>query len=125
MRKGYKPRWIVFLLLISALLLMTVGSITQMNAFEKKTATINLTQKEEKAIVFYRDDCPDCQSVFPLLYYHNLVKNDLVFVNMNQPANRHYIQTYNLKSVPTIVKKDHQYSGTNKNEIRQMIGDIF
>ena len=67
MRKGYKPRWIVFLLLISALLLMTVGSITQMNAFEKKTTTINLTQKEEKAIVFYRDDCPDCQSVFPLL----------------------------------------------------------
>ncbi|OJG77549.1 hypothetical protein RV10_GL002383 [Enterococcus pallens] len=44
---------------------------------------------------------------------------------MNQPLNRRYIQMYNLKSVPTIVRKGNQYSGSNKEKLRQFLDRNF
>lgn len=122
---NFKKKSTILLLLLGILISLIGGSIVRMNAFEKSKMPIELSSKTEKSVVFYRDDCSECQSIFPLLYYHNLFKNDLVFVNMNQPLNRRYIQKYNLKSVPTIVKNDEHYSGTNKKKIRQLIHSKF
>ncbi|OTO77409.1 hypothetical protein A5865_001285 [Enterococcus sp. 12E11_DIV0728] len=118
-------KWKVVLLIIGLIISLVGTSILQMSTFEKQASPREISPQTRKTVVFYRDDCPDCQSVFPLLYYHNLFKKDLIFVNMNQPLNRRYIRTYNLKSVPTIVKKNRQYSGTDKEKIRRFLDNDF
>lgn len=125
MGKILKRKTTIFFLVFGIIIILIGGSFLHMRSFEKKSDPIELGNQTDKTIVFYRDDCPDCQSVFPLLYYHNLLKNDLIFVNMNQPLNRHYIQKYNLKSVPTIVTKSHEYTGSNKEKLRQFLNSRF
>lgn len=108
-------------LLLGVLISLGGGSIIQMKDFEKRLDPISLNSETERKIIFYRDDCSDCQSIFPLLYYHNQFKKDLVFVNMNQPLNRRYIHEYNLKSVPTIIHKEDRYEGTNRKRIQAIL----
>lgn len=59
-----------------------------------------------KTVVFYREDCPVCQKVYPRLWLRQKIFHDSVFVNMNQRKNRHYIQGYRLTNVPTIVHNE-------------------
>lgn len=125
MKKIIHRKWTFCLLTLLVFTSLFIGSFFQMRSFEKYNPPIELTAHSAKTIVFYRDDCPNCQAVFPLLYYHNLFNNDLVFVNMNQPLNRRYIQEYRLKSVPTIINNEQHYSGTNKKRILQFIHQSF
>lgn len=73
---------------------------------------------KEKVVLFYRENCLDCQKVFPMMYARNMVFKDTVFVNMNEPLNRQlYIEKYQLKSIPTIMSNGNRYSGTNYRKI--------
>lgn len=120
--KNRIPMKVRLLLLVTGfLLLISMGPILHMYYVERQQTVIHLKANEPKKIVFYRDDCSDCQSIFPFLYYRNIVKDDLIFVNLNQEKNRSYITEYQLKSVPTIVTKEAQYAGTNKSTLEKLL----
>lgn len=93
------------------------------NHVEKQRPVVTLAKHPEKVLFFYRDDCPDCQSIFHQIYWHNAISHNIVLINMNQPQNRHYIQKYQLTSVPTLIHGKHRYTGTNQQRIKQIVGD--
>lgn len=93
------------------------------NHVEKQRSVVTLAKHPEKVLFFYRDDCPDCQSIFHQIYWHNAISHNIVLINMNQPQNRHYIQKYQLTSVPTLIHGKQRYSGTNQQRIKQIVGD--
>ncbi|MCG0945135.1 thioredoxin family protein [Lactiplantibacillus plantarum] len=93
------------------------------NHVEKQRPVVTLSKHPKKVLFFYRDDCPDCQSIFHRIYWHNVISHNIVFINMNQPQNRHYIQKYQLTSVPTLIHDKQRYSGTNQQKIKQIVGD--
>ncbi|KAE9564885.1 hypothetical protein FD33_GL000480 [Companilactobacillus paralimentarius DSM 13238 = JCM 10415] len=93
------------------------------NRVEKQRPVVTLAKHPEKVLFFYRDDCPDCQSIFHQIYWHNAISHNIVLINMNQPQNRHYIQKYQLTSVPTLIHGKQRYTGTNQQRIKQIVGD--
>lgn len=93
------------------------------NHVEKQRPVVTLAKHPEKVLFFYRDDCPDCQSIFHQIYWHNAISHNIVLINMNQPQNRHYIQQYQLTLVPTLIHGKQRYTGTNQQRIKQIVGD--
>ena len=93
------------------------------NHVEKQRPIVTLAKHPKKVLFFYRDDCPDCQAVFHRIYWHNVISHNVVFINMNQSQNRHYIQQYQLTSVPTLIHGKQRYTGTNQQRIKQIVGD--
>ena len=93
------------------------------NDVEKQRPVVTLAKHPKKVLFFYRDDCPDCQAIFHQIYWHNAISHNIVLINMNQPQNRHYIQKYQLTSVPTLIHGKQRYSGTNQQRIKQIVGD--
>ncbi|WP_454072523.1 hypothetical protein [Enterococcus alishanensis] len=82
---------------------MTAG-IQSVSSIEKSRHYLSSDElNQAKTIVFYKDDCPDCQKVMPKKIFVNFFKRDSVFVNLNNKENRQYIALYNLKEVPTVV----------------------
>ncbi|NTP84390.1 thioredoxin [Enterococcus faecium] len=118
MKKNLDRKWLIILLVLAVLSCSLAIFTYQIRSFEQKDDSIILSEYPNKSIVFYRDDCADCREIFPLLYIHNFLNNDLIFVNMNQPFNRQYIQEYDLKSVPTVVKENKKYVGS---DIRKLL----
>ena len=93
------------------------------NHVEKQLSIVTLAKHSDKVLFFYRDDCPDCQAIFHRIYWHNVISHNVVFINMNQSQNRHYIQQYQLTSVPTLIHGKQRYTGTNQKRIKQIVGD--
>ncbi|WP_353990458.1 thioredoxin family protein (plasmid) [Pediococcus argentinicus] len=93
------------------------------NHVEKQRSVVTPAKHANKVLFFYRDDCPDCQSIFHQIYWHNVISRNIIFINMNQPKNRHYIQQYQLTSVPTLIHGKQRYTGTNQKRIKQIVGD--
>ncbi|PQG48437.1 hypothetical protein CUS80_00435 [Enterococcus faecium] len=81
---------------------------------EQSRRYIPTFESKGKVLFFYREDCRDCQLVFPYVYARNLFCKDTVFVNLNEPLNRKvYLSVYDISFVPTLVNGDVSYSGTN------------
>lgn len=93
------------------------------NHVEKQRSIVTLAKHSDKVLFFYRDDCPDCQSIFHQIYWHNAISHNIILINMNQPKNRHYIQKYQLTAVPTLIHGKQRYTGTNQQRIKQIVGD--
>lgn len=93
------------------------------NHVEKQRPVVTLAKRPKKVLFFYRDDCPDCQAIFHRIYWHNIISHNVVFINMNQPKNRHYIQQYQLTSVPTLIHGKQRYAGTKQSQIKRIVGD--
>ena len=93
------------------------------NHVEKQRSIVTLAKHSDKVLFFYRDDCPDCQSIFHQIYWHNAISHNIILINMNQPKNRHYIQKYQLTAVPTLIHGKQRYTGTNQKRIKQIVGD--
>ena len=93
------------------------------NHVEKEKTVVTLAKHPKKVLFFYRDDCPDCQSIFHQIYWHNVISQNIILINMNQPQNRQYIQQYQLTSVPTLIYGKQRYTGTNQQRIKQIVGD--
>ena len=87
----------------------------------QKREVVNVTNSEDQKILFYRDDCPDCRKVFPSLFIKNFLEQELIFVNLNQPENRKYIQQYQLKEVPTVINGKNSYSGIDMGKIEHIL----
>lgn len=93
------------------------------NHVEKQRPIVTLAKHSDKVLFFYRDDCLDCQSIFHQIYWHNVISHNIILINMNQSQNRHYIQQYQLTSVPTLIHGKQRYTGTNQKRIKQIVGD--
>lgn len=93
------------------------------NHVGKQLSIVTLAKHSDKVLFFYRDDCPDCQSIFHQIYWHNAISHNIILINMNQPKNRHYIQKYQLTAVPTLIHGKQRYTGTNQKRIKQIVGD--
>ena len=93
------------------------------NHVEKQRPVVTLAKHPEKVLFFYRDDCPDCQSIFHQIYWHNVISRNIIFINMNQSKNRPYIQQYQLTSVPTLIHGKQRYAGTKQSQIKRIVGD--
>lgn len=76
-----------------------------------------LTETDPRIKVFYKDDCPGCQQLFPTLYRYQLFSQGLVFVNLNAPENRKYIQTYGIDCVPTLIAPNARLTGSDKEAV--------
>ncbi|WP_337247771.1 thioredoxin family protein [Enterococcus hirae] len=88
---------------------------------ELDRSVVTIATNEKRALVFYKDDCSACKAVFPELYKENLVNDNLLFINLNQPQNKGYIAKYQLKTVPTIVTPKGRYVGTDTKKIQQLL----
>lgn len=93
------------------------------NHVEKQRPIVTLAKHPKKVLFFYRDDCPDCQSIFHRIYWHNVLSQNIILINMNQPKNWHFIQKYQLTAVPTLIHGKQRYTGTNQQRIKQIVGD--
>ncbi|MCT4383774.1 thioredoxin family protein [Lacticaseibacillus paracasei] len=93
------------------------------NHVEKQRPVVTLAKHSDKVLFFYRDDCPDCQAIFHRIYWHNVISHNVVFINMNQSQNRHYIQQYQLTAVPTLIHGKQRYAGTKQSQIKRIVGD--
>lgn len=103
-----------------ALLLFAGFIVYDRHQTENSKAVVN-TIKEDKISFFYRDDCKDCKRVFNQVYMHNFFHRDIEFINLNQEKNRHYIDDYNIHSVPTFIQKNKAYVGTDKTHISEFL----
>lgn len=74
---------------------------------EKKQQIVLNEELKGKTVVFYKDDCLDCRQMYPRFWLRQQLRQDIVFVNMNQPLNRHYIHEFHLRQVPTIQVVNH------------------
>ena len=73
---------------------------------EASRPTVQIQKQKEgpSAVLFYKDSCPDCQKIFhQVVVAKELHGLPIQMINLNQPANRHYIAQYNLKFVPTFL----------------------
>ncbi|PRO95980.1 thioredoxin [Lactiplantibacillus pentosus] len=113
----------VLAVIVVVLAVSSFASHQYVNHVEKQRPVVTLAKHPKKVLFFYRDDCPDCQSIFHRIYWHNAISHNILFINMNQPQNRHYIQKYQLTSVPTLIRDNQRYTGTNQQKIKQIVGD--
>lgn len=119
MKKRIKVIVVIVLVFVS----LYTGIQTVIDQKEKNLRVVELDQREQKKIVFYKDDCPDCQKIFDQLFWHDVRHKDLIFVNLNQEENRKYIKAYDVKSVPTIVHKSQKYEGIDRKRIRAILNE--
>ncbi|MBW7793643.1 thioredoxin domain-containing protein [Enterococcus faecalis] len=108
---------------ISLFLFMVKQNEKAMLNQEKGRAAVVLADNETRVLFFYKDTCADCQKVYPTVYEEDQGENNIVFINLNQPKNRHYIKTYTLEKVPTFVTPKRRYVGTDTRKIQQLIAE--
>ena len=122
-RRGYLLLGIstCFLLGIFWLVVSTIQTNQAIQQQELDRSVVTIATNEERALVFYKDDCSDCQKIFPELYKENLANDNLLFINLNQPKNKGYISKYQLETVPTIVTLKGRYAGTDTEKIQQFL----
>lgn len=110
------------ILAVLAIMVIFIGH-NYINTIEKRREIVQIPKDTKQTLFFYRDDCSDCQSIFHQIYWHNAISHNIVLINMNQPQNRHYIQKYQLTSVPTLIHGKQRYTGTNQQRIKRIVGD--
>ena len=109
---------------VEAVMVIFIGH-NYINTIEKRQTVVQIPKDTKQTLFFYRDDCADCQSVFHQVYWQDKLTNkDVLFINMNQPANRKYIGKYRLTAVPTFINADNErYSGTSLDKIEKVVGE--
>lgn len=64
---------------------------------------------EARTVMFYKSDCSACQKVYPIVFWHNVLKfqqpeNQIQTINVQNPSNEHYINDYQIQETPTLMK---------------------
>ncbi|MCO8296245.1 MAG: thioredoxin family protein [Tetragenococcus koreensis] len=93
------------------------------NNVEKQRESVQISKETNKVLFFYKDTCPSCQEIFHQVYWLNKKNDNILFINMNQPNNEKYIAEYQLQEVPTFITNDDRYTGTDKEEIKKIVGE--
>lgn len=121
-----KKRIYVSYMMLLVLQVSVIGYKMGEKSFERRQDYINVSQKTTGIVLFYKDDCPDCQQIFPKIFRKSLIGQSVRYVNLNNSKNVKYINKYDLKSVPTFVRMNNgriveSYSGTNWNSIQTIM----
>lgn len=91
--------FVVILLIIGLLL-------THIHHVMNQSSTVSTEQIESSnKLIFFKDDCRDCQKELPKIIIKNLFNTKTLYINLNNEKNKKYINDYHLKEVPTIVKE--------------------
>lgn len=113
-------RFGVFSLVLVSMLCLT-SNLSRVKTQEQQPQQLTKQVEENSVLFFYRPDCGDCQDILPLVNRYSLFHRDVVYVNLNLSENRRYIKTYRLTAVPTFVKQNNVYQGTNKQKITHLL----
>lgn len=107
---------------IMIIIILTLSGILIIQHQEKKSIPIKLGDTKDTTLVFYRDNCKDCQKIFLDVYLQKISGQQIILINMNNSTNRQrYISHYDLYSVPTFIKNSQRYVGTDIKKINQLI----
>lgn len=118
----FKKIFIYSLTIGMIIITLILSGVLLIQQQEKKNEPIKLTNTKDTTLVFYRDDCKDCQKIFLDVYLQKISGQQIILINMNNPTNRQrYICHYDLYSVPTFIKNSQKYVGTNIKKINQLI----
>ena len=102
-------------------MLCLTSNLSRVKTQEQQPQQLTKQVEENSVLFFYRPDCGDCQDILPLVNRYSLFHRDVVYVNLNLSENRRYIKTYRLTAVPTFVKQNNVYQGTNKQKITHLL----
>lgn len=113
-------RFGVFSLVLVSMLCLT-SNLSRVKMQEEQPQQLTKQVEANHVLFFYRPDCGDCQDILPLVNRYSLFHRDIVYVNLNLSENRRYIKTYRLTAVPTLMKQNNVYQGTNKQKINHLL----
>jgi thioredoxin 1 len=73
------------------------------------------------ALYFYGDWCTPCKQMLPILKKVNKNIDNITFYKVNIDTNKDIVQTYNIKSIPTVVlikngKEVSRFAGSMSEE---------
>lgn len=90
----------VILLLVAGFLFIPTVSMNFQNNDVKQL------DNQAQATLFYKADCPDCQKVYPVVFWHNVLNfkshnKQVQTINVGNVNNQHYIIEQNIQSTPT------------------------
>lgn len=85
-------------------------------------------KRRASLVLFYRDNCPDCNKIFAQVLAAKDAGIPVQFVNtLNQKNRENYLDDYDIKVVPTFILLDIngeevvRYSGTNTKKINELL----
>lgn len=120
----------IIAVILAMIFLLVVGTITFNQHVSHELNQKNIVKiktNNESTVLFYRDDCESCRSIFSYaILKKDVLRKNIQLINTNQPKNRHYISEYKLTEVLTFIhlkygKEIEKYSGTNIEKIDQVI----
>lgn len=123
-----KRIYVIYIGLLVLLVSSVIGYKIGEKSFERRQDYVNVSQKTTGIVFFYKDDCPDCQQIFPKVFRKSLIGQSVRYVNLNNSKNVKHINKYGLKSVPTFVRMNkgrvvESYSGTDVNTIESLMNE--
>lgn len=113
----------VIAFLVAGFLLVPYGSMYFQN---NKVANVNT---KAEAILFYNANCPNCQKVYPKIFWHNIFNfnnesKQIQTINVQNANNKHYVAEFAIQSTPTFMKTtniNQRLVSTNSQQIKQFI----
>ncbi|CAK1254213.1 Thiol-disulfide isomerase or thioredoxin (TrxA) [Fructobacillus tropaeoli] len=85
-------------------------------------------KSEASAVFFYKPSCAHCQKVYPDIFWYNLSninqpRKQIQTINVEYPANQHFIQDYDLETTPVMIKDNQRVQSDNgKDFVKAMVG---
>lgn len=112
---------VIVLLVIGFLFIPTVSMNFQNN-------DVKQLDKQAHATLFYKADCPDCQKVYPVVFWHNVLNfqshnKQVQTINVGNVNNQHYMIEQNIQSTPTFknINTGRAFVITDKQQVKQYI----
>lgn len=118
--------WRTFLNLLVLILALSVVSFFtvpyfSMHFMNNQASSINSTK-----VLFYSSDCEACESVYPVVFWDNVVHGTKVqTINLKVEDNKHFVDDDLIMSTPTIINFDNnkRIATTDKQAIKDFINN--
>lgn len=108
-----------FLLIIISIIGCWIG-YNQWQFYQTKPQSIS---NKAQNVFFYRSDCKDCKTIYPMIVKAKLKGNNIQCINLTSKENRKYIEQYGVVEVPTLMSfsSHHEYNNSwlGVQDIRQ------
>jgi len=89
-----------------------------------------LNSPDKVALDFYGDWCGPCKQMLPIFKKVNKSVSDITFYKVDVDTNQDIVQTYNIKSIPTVViikngKEISRFAGSmTEEEVKNKLDEI-
>lgn len=112
---------VIVLLVIGFLFIPTLSMNFQNN-------DVTQLDNQAQATLFYKADCPNCQKVYPVVFWHNVLNfqshnKQVQTINVGNVNNQHYITDQNIESTPTFknMNTGRAFVITDKQNVKQYL----